>query len=181
MITTGQAIIQNGFRDRSRIGIGEGASRQRSANVCPPVEERWPLVNEGAQLRLPATGEQGLQIDLVLDFTSSQISNHREVELHSPNGIWNKSLVRSFTSFLNCLSLGSTLPDALDVTKAWYSHFLLAQTCVTAVARCLTSAAREQRDGRSGESSESPRRRFKRFHCSVPTAVRMKPFEQGLD
>jgi hypothetical protein len=91
----------------------------------------------GGQLRLPATGEQGLQIDLVIDFTSSQISNHREIESPSPNWIWNKSLVRSFTSFLNCLSLGSTLPGALDVTKAWYSHFLLAQTFLTGVAGSL--------------------------------------------
>jgi hypothetical protein len=74
----------------------------------------------GGQLRLPATGEQGLQI-----------------ESPSPNWIWNKSLVRSFTSFLNCLSLGSTLPGALDVTKAWYSHFLLAQTFLTGVAGSL--------------------------------------------
>jgi hypothetical protein len=98
-----------------------------------------------------------LQRDIALDFTSFQISDHREVEPLSPTGIWNKSLVRSFTSFLICLSLGSRLQDAREVTKAWYSHLLLAQTYLTGVTGSLIFAVWEQRDGRSIESSESPR------------------------
>jgi hypothetical protein len=42
--------------------------------------------------------------------------------------ICDKSLVRSFTSFLNCPSFGAALHCAQFVTKAWYSHFLLFQT-----------------------------------------------------
>lgn len=131
-------------------------------------------MNQGAQLLLRATGEQGLQIDSVLDFTSFQNleSTGSRVAL---TGIWNKSLVRSFTSFLNCLSLGSTLPDALDVTKAWYSHFLLAQTYVTGVAGSLVSAACERATEEAANLQSRLGNAFKSFHCSVLTAVRVTP------
>lgn len=164
-----------GLRTAFTIGPRNRAPRQRSANVCPPVEERWPLVNEGAQLRLPATERTRVANRLGsrfyflpnLESPRSRVAlTERDLE-QKPGS--------QFYFFPKLLIAGL---DGSGRTGCDKSLVLAFSSCPNLRHRC-----RSLSDFRSSGTARRKkrrffsvaRRRFRRFHCSVPTAVRMKP------